>query len=419
MKYEFECRECGKVRVVEGELTKLEEVMIDEQLCYSCATDIYTYCDMCEEVVKINETVEIYNCEVDEWQHFCEDCEDNEDVFYCVAHDRWELDRNSRYIRNYGTICNDEFYWGDYFTCPNCDEHWHIDDGYWDDDTEEYYCDGCYQDVVENRVIKRYHYHTDEYEYEKRKTTKDREEKNDMCFGIELEVEDRCSDLTINDMASILQGRTDDFIYEHDGSLDEGFEIISFPFTKDYMKEELQFTIADMLNVLKVRGYGASERCGLHFHMTKTTWKNTVKMACLMEYYQKELRKISKRSNGKIDRWCDFYTDLGKSELCRLGVNRVEFALENDDSRYRALNITNRNTIEVRIFSATTNFEELMARWELVNNFYKWARENELDEDFYNIPTFYELATYDEDRFIGYYLQNNFAELCDKEKATF
>lgn len=224
MKYEFECRECGKVRVVEGELTKLEEVMIDEQLCYSCATDIYAYCDICEEVEKINDMKEVYNCHTDEWIMMCEDCQ--EDMFYCVEHERYEIDEQPRDVINYGTVCSDGWYWGDFFTCPNCDEHWHLDEGYWDDDTEEYYCDDCYQDVVENRVIQRYHYHTDEYEYEKRKTIKDREEKNDMCFGIELEVENRCSDLSMNDMASILQGRTDDFIYEYDGSLDEGFEKI-------------------------------------------------------------------------------------------------------------------------------------------------------------------------------------------------
>ena len=60
-----------------------------------------------------------------------------------------------------------------------------------------------------------------------------------------------------------------------------------------------------------------------------------------------------------------------------------------------------------------------MARWELVHNFYKWAREHKLEDDFYNIPSFYKLATYDENKFIGSYLQNNFPELCDKEKSNF
>lgn len=425
MKKEFKCVECGKMVVVDrDEALKIEEVMIEEEMCYSCTTEIYAYCEECDELTHKENMEYVFIVDTDEWLHVCKDCLDDLNAFWCEEHDRYEVDGDSVYVNEIGYICSEAWYWGDYYRCPSCGERYHIDDGWWDDDNEEYYCRDCYEDVVENRVIKRYHYHTDDYEYEKRTTREDRENtKPDerMFYGIELETEEiGCGRYTNQGMASELMKITDDFVYENDGSLECGFEIISLPFTADYMKNELQFDILKMLETLKVGKFGATERCGLHFHMTKVNWESTLQMACLMEYYQGELRKISKRESKKIDRWCDFYTHgLGKSEICRLGVNRIENIIEDNNSRYRALNIRNHNTIEVRIFSATNDYNELMARWELVHNFYKWAREHKLEDDFYNIPSFYKLATYDENNFIGSYLQNNFAELCDKEKATF
>ena len=423
MRYEFECRECGRIKVIEGELTKLEEVMLEEQLCYHCATNIYAYCDICKEVEKINDMEEVYNCHTDEWIVMCEDCQEKEDMFYCVEHERYEIDEHPREVVNYGTICSDGWYWGDYFHCPECGDYYHIDNGYWDDDSEEYYCYDCYENVMGSKVVRRYHYHSDDYEYEKRyiKDEKPNEMTNNrIYFGMELEVEDIRGRHTVETMAEKLMKVTDDFVYEHDGSLDDGFEIISFPFTKEYMKQNLQYYLVDMLKELGVGGYGSTESCGLHFHMTKVNWETTLTMIALMEYYRDELTDLSKRSEEKLDRWSSFYIDASKEYLKRIGVKGIEEKMDKQDrSRYRALNITNHNTIEVRIFTSTTNLNELMARWELANNMYMWAIENTLADDFSNIPSFYELATYNEDKFISNYLQNNFPTLYgNKEKAT-
>ena len=44
MKKEFKCVECGKMVVVDrDEALKIEEVMIEEEMCYSCTTEIYAY----------------------------------------------------------------------------------------------------------------------------------------------------------------------------------------------------------------------------------------------------------------------------------------------------------------------------------------------------------------------------------------
>ena len=412
MKYFCINCEC-EVELDTNSLSNVENRMIEKGLCHNC---IKEKCEHCGDLT--DETFRVYDVEEEEYIRVCEDCYDGR-VFYCEIHGRDEIGE-STYVNNFGRVCMDEFRWGDFFTCPSCDSHYHLDDGYWDDDNEEYYCYDCYEEIMDSRVIKRYHNHQDEYEFEKRRTSKDREEGNTLYFGMELEVENIGFRMSNDGVARQLIDITDDFVYEHDGSLDEGFEIISMPFTKDYMLNNLQFDLIKMLNKLKFKGFNSTDTCGLHFHMTKDNWMTTVQMASLMEYYRSELIKLSKREEAKIRRWSSFYTCLAKSELCRFGVNGVEREMEDNDSRYRALNIRNRDTIEVRIFKGTTNIAELMARWELVANFYQWASENALDNDFDNIPSFYELATYGMNNFIGDYLAIEFPELCDEEeKATF
>ena len=79
--------------------------------------------------------------------------------------------------------------------------------------------------------------------------------------------------------------------------------------------------------------------------------------------------------------------------------------------RYRAVNLCNRKTIEFRFFNGTMNHKELMARFEMVSNINEWALNNELEEDLSNMPSLYELLTYDSDEYVTQYLLKEFPNI--------
>ena len=72
-------------------------------------------------------------------------------------------------------------------------------------------------------------------------------------------------------------------------------------------------------------------------------------------------------------------------------------------SRYHAINLDNSYTVEFRIFKSTTNHETLMATWELVNNIVAFANDHEVELN--AMPSFYEIATYQENNYIENYME--------------
>ena len=60
-------------------------------------------------------------------------------------------------------------------------------------------------------------------------------------------------------------------------------------------------------------------------------------------------------------------------------------------------------TVEFRIFKSTTDYDTLMATWELVNNIVAYANDHEIKLN--SMPSFYEIATYQENNYISEYME--------------
>ena len=423
------CGECGCEYEIDTEyVNDMEQIMIDEELCLDCFNEKYAYCELCEEYELIEDMTSVEKCSNSETILVCEHClNTNSDIFYCEYHEQHELDdyEDSIYVENYGRICQSAYEWsGDFSWCDGCDNCFYADDTHWDEDDECCYCDSCYEEHCANRVIGSYHNNKDDYEYSKLMTQEEREEGGERTFfGMEIEVEgveyrgwgykDK------NEVAEELNVLNNSFVFENDGSLNYGFEMISYPFTKAYMDSKMDNQLADMIEVLERNGYGVKNSCGLHFHITRRNQKQVTNLVCLIEYFKKEIIEISKREESKLDRWAKFYTQgISQSSLTK------EIICDNiENGRYHSVNLSNRNTVEFRFFNGTTDFEELMARFEIVSNINEWAINNELEEDLSNMPTFYELLTYDTDKYVSEYLLNNFPQFVlpkatNKAKAT-
>lgn len=220
------------------------------------------------------------------------------------------------------------------------------------------------------------YYHT-EREW---RTHKLENEKTNLTIGFELEVENFGSKDN-DEVAGAVKSMLDGFVaIERDGSLNNGFEIISHPFTRKYfetIKPELK-EVFDYLNTINFKG-DETQTAGLHIHINKMAFgedcnqniKNINKLFLFFETYKDELIKFSRRQADRLNRWACFFSDAYEARTARENEKKIKslnFINDNKETRerYRAINLTNSKTVEIRIFKSSLNFETFCGTLELV-----------------------------------------------------
>ncbi len=348
-------------------------------------------CECCKNSVEGMEC-RIYEVESEQIVSICDDCKCNEQVFYCSSHNRFELAKETyRYeIENFGTICETAYVNDDFYHCEKCDKIQHINDLI--EYSNGYICKECDDGLPE------YHSH----DFSKILTIEN--ETTNQYYGIELEIE--CN--KNNKVKSIAQNITpiinNEFVLERDYSLRNGFEMISYPFSYNYMMENLEATLKELYEKLEGSINKEANTAGMHIHLTRQNYRHAFNMVCLMEYYQKELTILSNREGSRLKRWSQFLTEKFDHDLLS---ERMMESYYDDNNRYVACNVSNKNTIEIRIFNTTDDYKEILGRIEIIANMSEWAKNNSID-NFRNMPSFYEIAIYKYNSGYGEYVLNKY-----------
>ena len=399
MSKKYNCEYCNCEVEIEVE-TSEEEIMANEHLCSDCFYDIYSYCDYCGDIELRDDLLWLENNET----LVCEHCtEHNDNIIWCEDHDCYEYQDEDDIITlaNGNTICRNAFEYGDYFYCEDCEEYFHIDYACYSEMDECYYCEDCIGDHVSEYISE---YHDHDYD-EFKMTDEDEENNNKLFFGMELEIEAKYRSSNHDNLAEAILNQTNDFVFEQDGSLNNGFEIISMPFSKNYMKETLEDTLEDMLETINKHNYEGKNTCGLHFHVSYEAIRSIPNLLKIVEFYKEELTILSRREESSLNRWSPFYTkNFDKEEITN---EMIEEIVDDYQSRYHAINLDNNYTVEFRIFKSTTDHKTLMATWELVNNIVAYA--NDYEVELKSMPSFEEIATYQENNYIGEYMGTTLA----------
>lgn len=181
---------------------------------------------------------------------------------------------------------------------------------------------------------------------------------NDRFMGVELEVEVKDGD--IDDHVRKLNEVLNDGIvgkrvyFEADGSLTHGFEIITNPMGLD-SHYELWSVLNDRDLTRGMRSHDTST-CGLHVHVSRKNMHNL------------QINKMNVFLNHPDNQ------DLIKAVARRYDVNyarisqkHISNAHKYDIERRDALNITNDNTVEFRIFKGTLRHDTLLSAIEFAN----------------------------------------------------
>lgn len=252
--------------------------------------------------------------------------------------------------------CYDRFY----FTCANCGRVIHQDDANFigEDDA---YCASCFQQFHRSHGIMDYYYKPAPIFYGK----------GPRFFGVELEIDEGGEESINADELLDIANQHSELIYcKHDGSLKDGFEIVTHPMTLDYHQNEMPW--GSLLQRAASLGYRSHQAgtCGLHVHVNRDSFGKTeaqqdsciARILYLFERYWDELLKFSRRTPGQLAQWAARY---GYKEQPREILDHAKKGYHN--GRYSCVNLQNRDTIEFRIFRGTLKQNTLIATLQFVD----------------------------------------------------
>lgn len=266
-------------------------------------------------------------------------------------------------------ICNACWNDNNWTTCGCCGCAIHNEEAYYNEDRDEWYCESCWEDN-QPRELDDYG-HT--YGMYFRNSSEVDEPEPELYLGVELETE--CgSDGSANCMArDIKQALDKRFVAcKYDGSLNDGCEIVSQPFTPWYHlnegREEYWSKIFEQCDNWNATSYH-SGRCGLHIHISRSYLDNddaVFRLDRMVQNHRDEFLRFSMR--GSNTSYCEIDTDY------RFGIKDSDSADEKAykykkeafrKGKYCAVNIEHSQTVEIRLWRGTLNEHRFYATLEM------------------------------------------------------
>lgn len=179
-------------------------------------------------------------------------------------------------------------------------------------------------------------------------------EQHRRALGVELEVEGHSVDPAIAARAIHDHVNGGEFgrhvFFERDGSLSNGFELISQPMSVPALRETFQFLREPSL-VRGLRSHRTST-CGLHVHVTRAGLSNLT-----------IARAVTFVNDSGNDAFIQALARRYNTGFCNIRDKDLETAHLPGD-RYEAINLTGSETIEFRIFRGSLKYEAVIAAIE-------------------------------------------------------
>lgn len=284
-------------------------------------------------------------------EDYCEECLEEVTVQcdYCGRRIYRDNDEGDEHI----SLCS-RCYSDHYVACDRCGRLIRNEDAYYEDDDEDTpYCNHCFQNIT---WIHSYNYKPDPVFFGDGK----------RYFGVELEV-DRGGEIHGN-ARRVTELAPEQIYCKHDGSLDDGLEIVTHPMTLDYHCNQMPWQ--NIVDLLKEMGYRSHQTttAGLHVHVNRSSLGDTydqqeetiARILFFVEKHWDELVKFSRRTLSQLERWANRY---GYKD-CPKDILKTA---KGGYGRYASVNLCNDATIEFRFFRGTLKYNTIIAALQLVN----------------------------------------------------
>lgn len=320
------CEECGSIVTEDGAISTEDNRTTCTDCCWTCDHCEDSYSDSATQYTLPNGYPLCEGCRERHYSH-CDDCEDlrHLDDLYCSSRD-------------------------DRYRCPSCHDE-HCDDQEQEDmgPIAEYHHAGRFLSPIPSPASKA---------------------AGGLYFGVELEVE-RASNARRSraELAEVIAaevranvGRitesraavpTQLLAFERDGSLSDGFELITAPMGIDDQRR-LWSQLLPHEAFRELRSHN-TETCGLHVHVSRAAL-TTTQIAKLVTFTNDPdnaalIIAVARRYDGGF---------------CHVKTKRLAVAHRPDDDRYQAVNLWNAKTVEFRIFRGSTKVDAVLAAIEFV-----------------------------------------------------
>jgi len=322
-----------------------------DDLCDECGTE----CDECGCDARADE-VEYVN-----GQGLCHDC-----LVTCVECDRGMHPSDWMTNTTAGDVICERCYTNHYFTCDDCGDVTHSDNACGRNDWT--YCPSCDpgededEDEGADGPIRGYHSSRREVFPLPSPATR---ANGGRFFGVELEVErregGRARGEIAGQLASWVNNQSADITaerhrvpllhFEEDGSLRDGFEMVTPPMGLDDHARLWKTALSPTLT-RDLRSHD-TDTCGLHVHVSRKgmTDLHVSKVVCF----------VNDPDNADLIRAVARRYSTGYCEVSR---KRLATGHKDNGNRYQAVNLCNSHTIEFRIFKGSLKYVAVMAAIE-------------------------------------------------------
>ena len=334
-----------------------------------------------------------YTCrEVWDWSTQSErvvcNCTVDSQGFYCEYHHRYEVG-SAHHTVSGDWLCDVAYEETEHERCDRCgNEHYttqfrdYVDE---DDGTVLHVCSWCYDNLTRDDIpwrnpwgrmrhwskpTPKFYGLGEDGSIKRSRTALER-----MYVGIELELdqEHRCrrSGDDADGLAIDLMKHFRGSLYcEDDSSLRTGCECVTMPHTVPaYHAFDWDF----LLEKADERNLAANHTCGMHTHVSRTAFggnrptqaRNIAKLAMLIDEHWDWFWTLSRREDVDDEHWCKPSTFDGDWDDYIDDMTSAGHDV-NDDDRYYAVNVQNSNTVEIRLWAASTDKDTIVGTIDTV-----------------------------------------------------
>ena len=263
-------------------------------------------------------------------QDLCAQCLDNHTLFCRHCGERiWESDNAGTSDMPLCQSCFDDHY----TNCCRCGSLIRESSAYYeegDEYDERPYCLDCFHTLSRDKPIHDYYY----------KPEPIFQGEGPRFFGVELELDQGGEEAdNARDLLDIANANHPLMYIKHDGSLDDGLELVTHPLSLDWQLHTMPW---DMI--------------------CKKALQAIARVLYFFEKHWEELLKFSRRTQRQLERWAARY---GYKEH---PMDILDFAKKGyHGGRYTCVNLQNPDTVEFRMFRGTLKTNTILATLQLVD----------------------------------------------------
>lgn len=182
---------------------------------------------------------------------------------------------------------------------------------------------------------------------------------SEIHYGVELELEGR----SLKSVLYAHRNLKDHCILKRDGSLENGFEIVTKPSSIEEHKKQFE----PFFSGIKGVGLKAANTCGMHVHVSKKPL-SALQIKRIAQFLENNIGEVHKIA-GRKESYYAKITGLAQKVTLEYNAREPVYSKRlkaSTSERYVGLNCSPTNTIEFRMFASTTDAKKFNSNLEFV-----------------------------------------------------